>query len=232
MNSPKSDICIYCQERPSDSADHVPPKLIFEFERPRPHDLRTVPSCFECNRSFSQDDEYLRLYLTQRQESEAHQSSKFLSEKSVRAIMRSKAAQQRFLEMNRWVPRIRIDGTEDYILQFKPDRDSLERTARRIAKGLLFFHREILLPPDRSIRVNLDFGLNDESRFQYDKVITDFLANEPVYTVASVFEYRFGVANDGLTSAWRIGFLSQIVFWVWTNVSDDNVNLVREIDSP
>jgi hypothetical protein len=46
--------------------DHVPPKNL--FGKPRPSTLVTVPSCLECNRGASGDDEYFRTMVALRQD--------------------------------------------------------------------------------------------------------------------------------------------------------------------
>jgi hypothetical protein len=52
--------CLYCG-RPADTREHVPPKAL--LEKPWPIDLRTVPACGPCNRSWSLDEEYLAVVL-------------------------------------------------------------------------------------------------------------------------------------------------------------------------
>lgn len=54
-------ICIYCQAREGGTRDHVPPKQL--LRKPYPTNLLTVPSCNECNSSFSLDEEYFRLMV-------------------------------------------------------------------------------------------------------------------------------------------------------------------------
>ena len=57
--------CTYC-DNPADTKDHIPPKCL--FPKPRPSSLITVPSCSNCNKSYSKDDEYLRDVLSFREE--------------------------------------------------------------------------------------------------------------------------------------------------------------------
>lgn len=54
-------VCCYCGIRPATTKDHIPPKAI--FNKPRPDDLITVPSCFECNNEASKYDEKFKVYL-------------------------------------------------------------------------------------------------------------------------------------------------------------------------
>ena len=52
--------CAYCGG-PEETHDHVPSKVF--LEEPFPADLPTVNSCFQCNQSFSLDEEYLACLL-------------------------------------------------------------------------------------------------------------------------------------------------------------------------
>ena len=56
------DACVYCGALAS-SRDHVPPRSL--LEKPLPRDLLTVPSCSDCNHSFSLDEQYLQVVIAQ-----------------------------------------------------------------------------------------------------------------------------------------------------------------------
>ena len=58
--SRRQDACAYCGGRAT-TRDHVPPRFL--LERPLPRDLLTVPSCRDCNRSFSLDEQYLQVVI-------------------------------------------------------------------------------------------------------------------------------------------------------------------------
>jgi hypothetical protein len=52
--------CVYCAAN-ADTRDHTPPKLL--LRKPYPANYRTVPACMHCNKSWSLDEEYLRVAL-------------------------------------------------------------------------------------------------------------------------------------------------------------------------
>jgi hypothetical protein len=52
--------CIYCGKR-SDIREHVPSKVF--LNKPIPIDLPTLPACFLCNNSFSEDELFLALLV-------------------------------------------------------------------------------------------------------------------------------------------------------------------------
>jgi hypothetical protein len=52
--------CVYCGGEPT-TRDHVPSKVL--LDEPFPPDLPVVEVCAECNRSFSQDEQYVACFL-------------------------------------------------------------------------------------------------------------------------------------------------------------------------
>ena len=59
-------ICVYCGKKTILTKDHIPPKNL--FGQPRPNNLISVPSCLDCNSSFSKDDEYFRFSISIRED--------------------------------------------------------------------------------------------------------------------------------------------------------------------
>ncbi len=53
-------MCVFCGAKP-DTKDHCPSKVL--LDEPYPADLRVVLACFECNNSFSLDEQYLACFL-------------------------------------------------------------------------------------------------------------------------------------------------------------------------
>jgi hypothetical protein len=51
--------CVFCGEH-ADTREHIFARCF--FDRPFPKDLLTIPSCHNCNNSFSGDEQYL-MYL-------------------------------------------------------------------------------------------------------------------------------------------------------------------------
>lgn len=52
--------CVYCGGFP-DTREHIPPKVF--LDRPYPDNFPIVEACFECNNSFSMDEEYMACLL-------------------------------------------------------------------------------------------------------------------------------------------------------------------------
>ncbi len=56
----KENGCIYCGN-PATTREHCPSKVF--LSEPYPEDLPTIPACFECNNSFSEDEKYVACFL-------------------------------------------------------------------------------------------------------------------------------------------------------------------------
>lgn len=54
-------LCVLCGKRAATTKEHIPPRAI--FAKPRPSDLITVPSCFECNNDSSKTNESFKVHL-------------------------------------------------------------------------------------------------------------------------------------------------------------------------
>lgn len=55
-----SNGCVYCG-KPADTREHIPSKVF--LDDPFPENLATIPACFECNNSFSDDEKYAACFL-------------------------------------------------------------------------------------------------------------------------------------------------------------------------
>lgn len=134
-------LCVYCGASAT-TRDHVPPRLL--LERPFPPNLKTVPSCLECNRGASKDEEYFLALIAQVSLS-PHIAAKLAPGGTLdRAFTRSPALEERFLEA------MGVDeGTGKPFI--RPDHSRVERVVRKIAVGL-FALRYGWVPPIHEIK--------------------------------------------------------------------------------
>lgn len=132
--------CIYCGSKAL-TRDHVPPRLL--LERPFPKNLLTVPSCLDCNRGASKDEEYFLALIAQVSQS-PHIQAKLDSGGTLdRAFTRSPALEQRFLDA------IRIDENTGQPF-IEPELPRVARIVKKIALGL-FELKYNWSPPSESV---------------------------------------------------------------------------------
>ena len=121
----RQDACVYCGARAT-TRDHVPPRFL--LETPLPDDLLTVPSCRDCNRSFSLDEQYLQVVLAK--VGHVPQLMAKVEEGGVvdRALQRAPALDQRIVDSLE----VRSDGR----VWLMPERERILRVVQKIAYGL------------------------------------------------------------------------------------------------
>lgn len=119
--------CLYCGSE-ADTKDHVPPKLL--LERPFPPNLSTVPSCKKCNQSFSKDEQYFLVAMSQVGFVETLKSK--LDDGGVvdRALTRSPGFDERIVNS------LRVD--ENGMVYLEPEIERFDRVSLKVAYGLFF----------------------------------------------------------------------------------------------
>jgi hypothetical protein len=101
--------------------------------------LITVPSCRECNESFSKDEEYFRAFILA--QSYDHPEAKRISDSKVRrSLIRKPALRNRIA--GELVP---VIGRLGQALVWKGDEERIEHILRKIVRGLYFHHQHIRL---------------------------------------------------------------------------------------
>ena len=117
--------CVYCNATAT-SRDHVPPRFL--LEKPLPRDLLTVPSCRDCNRSFSLDEQYLQVVIAKI--GHVPQLMAKVEKGGVvdRALGRAPGLDQRIVES--------LDVRSDGRVWLMPERERILRIVQKIAYGL------------------------------------------------------------------------------------------------
>ena len=119
------DACVYCGA-PATSRDHVPPRFL--LEKPLPRNLLTVPSCSDCNQSFSLDEQYLQVVIAQ--VGHVPQLMAKVEEGGVvdRALKRAPPLNQSIVNS--------LEVGSDGRVWLMPDRERILKIVRKIAYGL------------------------------------------------------------------------------------------------
>lgn len=184
------DRCYLCGSYKDLTRDHVPPKCL--FPKPRPSDLLTLPCCYECNNSASDDDEYLRLATSGLLN--ANSTGALAWKRAVEGTIRRRrlgAVLDDFLAKAK--PVILSSAVEiSPATQFSIDADSIFRSLVKISKGILAVsHPEV---DSRS----LDFYVTHIDQFKTDAVILSGIADTfPLYEVGDgVYMNWRGVSQD------------------------------------
>jgi hypothetical protein len=197
-------ICTYC-ERPAENEDHVPPECL--FPKPRPKDLVTVPSCINCNRGFSKDDEYLKQIFILRHDISEQPRVRPLVASLFRTLQRPKAkgyaalVYRNLCDVSLRTPAGLHLGTTG---AFNVDLVRARRTLARITRGL--FRKEIAerLPLETLVTVQVSLENEAVAREQ----ALGYLGGRPVRIVGrGAFRYAWVQASDSPTSSlWLMEF--------------------------
>ena len=113
------------------SSDHVPSRCLLRKEYP--NDLPVMPTCPDCNRRFSKDEEYLSLFLqcvlVGSTDPEAH------NEATVRRALQRHTKLRSLIEESKTEVAI---GTET-LLVWKPDDERVNRVTLKNARGHVYY---------------------------------------------------------------------------------------------
>ncbi len=218
----KSDIrfgeCVYCGKTRPVTDDHIPPKNL--FAKPRPSDLITVPSCYPCNFSASQDDEYFRLNLVLREDTPEHPAAKQLFRAVIRGLSRpqSTGLRQDLLHRIHEVQRVTPAGL--YLGEspaYDVDLSRLDKVASCTLKGLFYHEAGKRLPDEYFAQAFSAAGfvkLTPEKQVQVKRTV-DLLLNRPFREVGKrkVFVYwHLASTDDPCITAWLLLFFQRTAF--------------------
>lgn len=118
--------CIYCGA-PASTRDHVPPKVL--LDQPYPPNLRTVPSCRDCNSGASLDEQYFLVLLGHVASSRSIEAKLAPGGLIDRTLSYAPALEERLLRA--------LDVDEDTGNPvIKPEMQRVKRVVQKIAVGL------------------------------------------------------------------------------------------------
>lgn len=223
MSGPST--CVYCGE-PSNTRDHVPPKLL--YPKPRPSNLISVPSCATCNSGFSKDDEYIRIAVVLRSDLAKHPQAKGLFAPTIRGLNRpqQRGFAQTIVSTVKHVP---VHTTEGIFLGHAPamivDLERLRRTVERIVRGLYFHTFGQRFTATLRVWAEEDIG-------GFDQVLRDELRTNiliPLYQTPQlsigedVFAYwKARDAEHPEASAWLLQFFGEVRFLALTGPANED----------
>ena len=199
---PPGTRCVYCSTAPADTADHVPPKCMFAKENRS--NLISVPACLECNKSFSKDDEYLRLALTMDEKSLEFPDAKEASGITLRSMQRPE--HYKLLEsMMRNVESVIVKdrGISRIKQAYRFDGLRINGTISRIIRGLSWHENKEILPPSYEVYTiryeHRSIQSNIPAMKEFDLIHAHCVANGIRYIAGNAFEYAFSAADNNTT---------------------------------
>lgn len=217
--SSKIGTCVYCDKKGIITNDHIPPKNL--FGEPRPGNLITVPSCVDCNSSFSKDDEYFRFSITIRED--IFEKTQDIHPKVMRSLEKPKKIgfRKNFLRTIKPFEDISDAGIfRGYKYSYNVDMQSLNNVATRIIKGLFYYHFKKIIPIECVVDAFCLDGIknmlqNDIINLQ-DNILVP-LSKQKLYRIEPVFEYKYIVSReDKYLSVWLMSFFKKVYFLGFT----------------
>lgn len=193
--------CVYCGSLEDLERDHVPPKSL--FPKPAPNNLITVPACGKCNRSFSKDEEYFRVIVSQMAQSGRHPATKKLLDTK---ILKSMIRRPRFATkiLSSVIPvdiydQGKLIGTAaGFDLEYK----SFDRVMTKILRGLLYHETGLRVPAQYVIKWNvIHKPIHVRAR------LYKALSTCPAHSFGDgIFEYQVYVPKGSVASFWLMRF--------------------------
>jgi hypothetical protein len=162
----------------------------------------TVPSCQICNTSFQHDDEYVRTLLS----FDLRAGSNPIAERNQAAVQRSLERPQALgfkhqLFAGAELTRV-VDVFGNPFVNFRGDKDRIQRVGRRLLRGLFFVETGHPLPARASVRLEPRQGTGQASHA--------FEVFAPLFSAAPVVRDR----EVGEGFRYSVGFHQQFAIWV------------------
>lgn len=177
------------------SKDHVPPKVL--FPEPRPSDLFTVPSCRNCNGSFSKDDDYFRMVLVSIESVYDDKNARKVNKKFLSSYHRPEAKGFKKAIQNS-LTNVDLISEGGIHVGTAPvmtvDAKRINAMIKRITKGLFFKTQGRCIPNGYQIDVFAQHGLFQLSE---DFFMLTAPSLKPVESIGNgIFTYRYAVSID------------------------------------
>jgi hypothetical protein len=218
MSDLEIGICTYCGKSGPTTYDHVPPKNL--FPKPRPSNLRTVPSCLSCNQGASDDDEYFRLMLAMSNDLAGNPHLDKVRPIALGALERPEHARlKRAIELTRskivlFSPTGDVAGHQE---TYAANTTRLDNVVSRTAAGWYFIIFGQRAEPEMMVGSQLE----SEVRFNNEPLLLDtrdLLASQPPrVSYPGIYEARILVDTDNRAESF------------WWHTFYDNLNFISAI---
>lgn len=195
------DLCVHCRRRVATERDHIPPACL--FPKPRPSNLITVPTCEQCNRGASKDDEYFRATLTMRRDVFGNSVAAENWESILRGMERDRHSglKRKIASTARYAwERTAAGILARRVGVFDVDRSRTMDVVKRITTGLFYHEAGRALPRDYAVDLYLFDGTEREDPPElpaiWNALAKNTLSGERHEFGQRVFTYRASFAPD------------------------------------
>jgi hypothetical protein len=220
-------LCIYCNERPGITDDHVPPRSL--FPEPRPSDLMTVPCCEQCRVDLCSDDDYFKNTIVMRADVGSDPYATRVLESVHRALERRDAKFARALTQNiRWAEIRTSAGLYlGHAATYPADLVRLGAVVRRTLLGLYYIESKERLP-DSHVAEVYDIEalprLAPEHEALLERLVNAALSGKVRRIGGSVFAYAMVRLLESPTfTVWVFRFYRRVIFVGLTGLRQDMI---------
>lgn len=201
------DKCIYCGEEKEITRDHVVSRNLFPKSYKKTNPV-IVPSCIDCNKSFSLDEEYFRQFICGLALEHSQYANNLFFSKIKRSIQRRPQ-----IGYKAWNQMKLVDfyskggiylGKRTAIHISKDDRERHFAVLDKYIKGLFYYEFETVLPEEYKIRHS--WGKKELLKNINKWNLKWNLDNE------EIFAYGYSVVPNTYTSIWMTVFYDSVFF--------------------
>lgn len=205
---PAGTPCAYCNALKKITEDHVPPKCLFGKGA---SDLITVPSCADCNGSFSQDEECFRDMLAKDQNILLSHDGKTVSEKAVSAFQNHGDNKKNKVRSGFGVY-VDPDGVKYHNFSVDDDsKTSIKKVVSKCVKGLFWHENKESLPLGYEVETRWYNQTN--ARIMNDHAIMYSLCKKNGFRSVRSPAFKYGFFNaDKHKTCWILQFYESSYF--------------------
>jgi hypothetical protein len=215
--------CVYCGEKKKTTKDHVISQNLFPEEYKKKN-MIIVPCCVDCNRSFSLDEEYFRIFLCGAALEHSRHADALFFTKVRRCIQRRP---QIISDMYK-----RMDLVDLYTksgiylgkrtrINFQQDWERYCNVLSKYVKGLFFHEFKRILPVDYKM-IHYPGDLNMLQDSNYIGYINKWNIDNQ-----EIFAYGYARVPDTNYSIWMTVFYDSIFFLSFTLTEQDSKRFTK-----
>lgn len=189
MSKKPIQYCCYCGINLATTKDHIPPRGI--FNKPRPHNLITVPSCSKCNNGASGLDELFKIYLGMHVAKFSNEGEQLFKKGVLPTINHTKSFKNKILSSVKPIYIVDQNGNVvDINYSVLWNSEAHDAVIERITRGLFFNHYNSIISDNAKVYVYYFDKPTDIFR-QAEMVTVSIADNAFIYSYAKVDDVKY-----------------------------------------